>query len=80
MRKNTILYFVVLLIILKQIFHKHLDLVNLNVFSVIYYLLLAVLSFILFKNYKPKKKVFWLVLLLYILIIIAISVYTFFKS
>ncbi len=80
MKKNAILYFVVLLIILKQVFHKYLDLDELNVISVAYYLLLFILSFFLFKNYKPKNKSFWLVLLLYSLVVIAISVYTFFKT
>lgn len=78
MKKNYSLYIIVLIIILKPIFQKKFGLNEFNVYTVIYYLLLVILGFIVFKNYKPKNKSFWLALLIYIIAVVAISLYPFF--
>ena len=78
MKKNAILYAVALLIIFKAFFNKKLGLDELNVFSIIYYVLLVALTFILIKSYKPKTRSFWIAMLIYILLVVAISVYSFF--
>ncbi len=78
MKKNSILYFAVLLIILKAIFQKKIDFNWLDTFNAFYYILLLAFSIIFFKNYEPKNKSFWLLLVVYIIVVAAISLYPLF--
>lgn len=78
MKKNAILYTIVALIILKTIFNKYVDLNNPNFITYCYFIALGLLSFILFKNYQPKNKWFWVYMAVYIIIVILISVYELF--
>ena len=78
MKKNRILYIAALLIILKTLFQKRIGLNGLNTLTILYYILLGVFSIVFFKNYEPKNKSFWLLLIVYIVIVIVVSLYPLF--